>query len=280
MTDMAVLRQSTTNSEAIRKIILVVLGTGIAVICAVTLLTPNDMVFNTPVSVTITAGIAASAALTVALKHKLSGLYGKTYLALAAGLICWFAGEMIWTYDNVIVGSAPSTISIAEAPWLALYGFFGYYVFKTYRFFGYAVNRLHLIVVLSGVSVLMASTTYSVLNSLAGGMQSEPLLMVRLVYPIGDAVLIVPSVLLLLTLRHGLLTYAPWLFVSIALILTAGADILFSHMSLLENFYLSWIIFPLYNAGNLAFTAALIWYNKFGSYDHSRALQLFQQDNK
>lgn len=280
MNNMAVLRQAAPNTDAIRKIILVILATGIGVIFAATVSNPNDKVFDTPVSVTVTAGIAASAAIIVALKHKLSGLYGKTYVALAAGLICWFAGEMIWTFDNVIAGSAPSTVSMAEAPWLALYAFFGYYVFKTYRFFGYAVSKRHLILVLLGVSGLIASTTYSVLNSLEGSMQSEPLLMVRLVYPIGDAVLIVPSVLLLLTLRHGLLTYTPWLFMSVALILIAGADILFSHVSLLEIFDLSWIIFPLYNAGNLAFTAALIWYNKFGIYDHSKAMQLFQQHNK
>ncbi len=277
---MAVLRQDATDSDAIRRIILAILVSSVAAIFAATVADPNDNVFNTPVSVTITAGIAASVGLLVALRHRISGLYGKTYVALAAGLICWFAGEMIWTYDNVIVGSAPSTVSIAEAPWLALYAFFGYYVFKTYGFFGYAVNRRHLILVLAGVSILIASTTYSVLNSLGGTMQGEPLLMVRLVYPIGDAVLIVPSVLLLLTLRHGLLTYTPWLFVSVALILIAGADILFSHVSLLEIFDLSWIIFPLYNAGNLAFTAALIWYNKFGIYDHGKAMQLFQQRNK
>ena len=280
MTEMAVLRQTATNSDAIRKIILVTLSTSIAVIFAATVFSPNDKVFNTPVSVTATAGISASAALMVAIKHKLSGLYGKTYLALAAGLICWFAGEMIWTFDNVIAGSPPSTVSIAEVPWLALYAFFGYYVFRTYRFFGYAVSKRHLIVVLSGVSILIASTTYSVLNSLEGSMQTEPLLMVRLVYPIGDAVLTVPSVLLLLTLRHGLLTYTPWLFVSAALILVAGAGILFSHVSLLEIFDISWIIFPLYNAGNLAFTAALTWYNKFGIYDRSKALQLFQHSFK
>ena len=273
---MAVLRQTATNSDTIRKTILVILAASVAIIFAATIFSPNDKVLNTPISVTITAGISASVGLIVAIKHKISGLYGKAYVALAAGLICWFAGEMIWTYDNVIAGSPPSTISIAEVPWLAIYAFFGYYVFKTYRFFGYAVSKHHLILVLSGVSILIAGTIYSVLNSLEGIMQSEPVLMVRLVYPMGYAVLIVPSVLLLLTLRHGLLTYTPWLFVSVALILIAGADILFSHVSLLETFDLSWIIFPLYNSGNLAFTAALIWYNKFGIYDRSKALQLFQ----
>ncbi|HEX2013962.1 MAG TPA: hypothetical protein VLA68_01920, partial [Nitrososphaera sp.] len=98
--------------------------------------------------------------------------------------------------------------------------------------------------------------------------------------PIGDAVLIVPSVLLLLTLRHGLITYTPWLFISVGLILIAAGDITFSNMSLLPTVDLSVVTFPLYNAGNLAFAAALIWYNRFGIYDRNKALNIFQEGNR
>lgn len=263
-----------------RKLIATVLASAVAAISILTFFNPEDVILKSPVSVTFTAGIAAAASIIVAAKHKINGLYGKTYLALAIGLACWFAGEMIWTYDNVIVGSPPSTISLAEVPWLMLYGFFGYYVFKTYRFFGYAVNKYHVMIVLAGVSLLMAVTTSSILNSLGASIGPEPLLLIRLLYPIGDAVLIVPSVLLLLTLRHGLITYTPWLFISVGLILIAAGDITFSNMSLLPTVDLSVVTFPLYNAGNLAFAAALIWYNRFGIYDQNKALNIFQEGNR
>ena len=241
---------------------------------------PTNNLLNSPASVTLSAGVATAAAAVVVFRQKTGGLYGRTYVALALGLACWFVGELIYTYDSVILGSPPATLSLAEVPWLSLYAFFGYYVFKTYQFFGYAVKRSHTITVLAGVSVLMAITTSSVLNSLGTAVQDEPLLIIRLLYPIGDAVLIAPSVLLLLTLRHGLLTYTPWLFISIGLILIAAADIAFSNESLIHIADLGVISFPLYNAGNLAFAGALIWYSRFGIYDKGKAMNAFQKGNR
>jgi hypothetical protein len=263
-----------------RRIIASVVATSFAAIAIMIAAYPSGNLLNSPASVTVTAGVATAAAVAVVLRQKTGGLYGKTYAALAIGLGCWFTGELLYTYESVILGSTPSALSVAEMPWLLLYAFFGYYVFKTYRFFGYAVKRSHVFTVLAGVSLLMALTTSSVLNSLGSAVDTEPLLLVRLLYPIGDAVLIAPSVLLLLTLRHGLLTYTPWLFVSIGLILVAAGDITFSNSSLLQIEDLGVITFPLYNAGNLAFAGALIWYSKFGIYDRSKALHAFQQGNR
>jgi hypothetical protein len=104
--------------------------------------------------------------------------------------------------------------------------------------------------------------------------------MVRLSYPIGDAVLIIPSVLLLITLRRGLLTYTPWLFSSAALVMIAAADILFSNVALFGSVDVYKFAYPLYNAGNLAFFGALLWYNKFGIYDQSKAIGTFQERNR
>jgi hypothetical protein len=275
-----VARPLTLTSDMMRRAIAAVIASAYGVITILILAYPVDNLLNSPMSVTVTAGIALAAATAVVLRQKASGLYGKTYVALTIGLACWFAGEFIYTYESVFAGSSFSTISIAEGPWLALYAFFGYYIFKTYRFFGYAVKRNHLLIVLAGVSLLMAVTTSSILNSLGSAVENDPLLLVRLLYPIGDAVLLAPSVLLLLTLRHGLLTYTPWLFISIGLVMIAAADIAFSNMSLLQITDLGVITFPLYNAGNLAFAGALLWYSRFGIYDQGKALNSFQEGNR
>ena len=58
--------------------------------------------------------------------------------------------------------------------------------------------------------------------------------------------------------------YTPWLLISVALILIAAGDVLFSNISLLAEFDLSTTAFPLYDAGNLCFVGALVWYNTFG----------------
>jgi hypothetical protein len=104
--------------------------------------------------------------------------------------------------------------------------------------------------------------------------------MIRLSYPIGDAVLIIPSILLLITLRHGLLTYTPWLFSSVALILITAADILFSNVAFFGVVDVYKVAFPLYNAGNLTFVGALFWHSKFGIYDHNNAIAAFKQRNR
>ena len=275
---METLRKAASDSGRTRSRIIATLAAAVAAIWILTILLPDNVILNTPASITITAGFALAAAIVVMTKQKTTGLYGKTYVALAVGLACWFAGEMIWTFDNVIAGKEPAQLSLADIPWLALYAFFGYYIIKTYRFFGHAINKYHVIAVVAIIGAVMANTTYAILSSLG---QVEALVVaVRLAYPIGDAVLIVPSLLLLITLRHGLLTYTPWLFVSAGLVLIAAADILFSNISLLGMFDLHQVAFPLYNAGNLAFAGALVWYYRFGIYDQNRAKDSFQEKNK
>ena len=259
---------------------------GIAVMTAFTamflaiLAQPEGNPLNSPLSVTVTAAIATAAAFSVVLSQKTSGLYGRTYLALAIGLGCWFAGELVYSYETTVLQVPLGTISMAEAPWIATFAFFGYYVFRTYRFFGFAAKGTHMLAVLAGVSLMMGLTTFTLMSSFGDGLLDNPLLLVRFIYPIGDAVLIAPSLLLLLTLRNGLLTYTPWLFISIGLIMIAGADIAFTNMTFLMFENLGAIFFPLYNAGNLAFAGALIWHRKFGIYDHNRALTAFQEGNR
>jgi hypothetical protein len=277
---MEVSRPTALGSDWMRRVIAFGVAMTYVTITISILVYPSYNLLNSPASITVTAGIATAAAGAVVFRQKTGGLYGKVYIALALGLACWFVGEIIYTYDSVILGSPPTALSLAEVPWLSLYAFFGYYVFKTYQFFGYAVKRSHTIAVLTGVSVLMAITTSAILNSLGTAVEEEPLLMVRILYPIGDAVLIAPSVLLLLTLRHGLLTYTPWLFVSIGLILIAAADIAFSNESLIQVADLGVVTIPLYNAGNLAFAGALLWYNRFGIYDKGKALNAFREGNR
>lgn len=277
---MEVSRPLASGSDSMRRVIAIVITTAFVAICLLILAYPDNNPLNSPLSVSATAGVATTAAVIVVSKQKTSGLYGRTYLALTIGLGCWLAGELVYAYDSMILGSQTSSLSPADIPWLLTYVFFGYYVFRTYRFFGFAVKWIHMLAILAGVSVLMALTASSILNSMGESIRNDPLLIIRLVYPIGDAVLIAPSVLLLVTLRNGLLTYTPWLFISIGLILIAGADIAFTNASLLMADDLGMIFFPLYNAGNLAFAGALVWYRKFGIYDQNRALAEFQLGNR
>jgi hypothetical protein len=276
---MEALRKTASASGAMRARIIVGVAGAVAAIWISTILLPDNIIFNTPLAETITSGIAMAAAIAVVVKQKTTGLYGSTYVALAIGLACWLAGEMIWMYDNVIMGIEPTELSLADIPWLALFAFFGYYTFRTYQFFSYAVKKHHVVAVVSAVAVVIAFTTYVILDSLEQ-IESPVVAAVRLLYPFGDAALIIPSVLLLITLRHGLLTYTPWLLGSVGLILIAAGDILFTNISALGALDLFPISLPLYSAGNLTLAGALVWYRKFGIYDQGKATDSFQQSNR
>ena len=110
---MEVSRPVTLTSDVMRRTIVAVIASAYGVITILILAYPVDNLLNSPMSVTVTAGIAVVAATSVVLRQKASGLYGKTYVALTIGLACWFAGEFIYTYESVVVGSSFSTISIA-----------------------------------------------------------------------------------------------------------------------------------------------------------------------
>lgn len=103
---------------------------------------------------------------------------------------------------------------------------------------------------------------------------------VRLSYPTGDTIRIVPYVILLMTLSHDLLTSILWLFSSVALSLIAAADILFSNFSLFGTVNVNNVVLPLSSTGNRTFVGALLWYNKFGTYDQSGTKDTFQERNR
>src|SRR5262249_8330766 len=146
-------------------------------------------------------------------RQRTGGLFGRTLLALAMGLICWSAGDVIWTYQTIFAQITPSDLSTADLPWLSLYIFFGYYVFNAYRYFGKAVPKQHVVIVAGIVAALSVNSVYSPFMSYeksSSNQHSSDALafiaaVVRSTYPIGDAVIVVPSILLLITLRRGLL---------------------------------------------------------------------------
>lgn len=233
--------------------------------------------------------MATAFAIIVVARQRGSGLFGKTHIALALGLACWLAGQTIWAYETFADSREPSESSIADIPWLAFYAFLGYYIFKMYKYFGKTVSKYNLILVSGLVVALTINTVYSTFIAYEKGLhqtvKNEDLpsfstAVVRSAYPVLDAIIVMPALLLLVTLRRGLLTYTPWLFSSLALVLTAGADMLFTNMALLDRADLSTFAYTLYNAGNLAFAGGLYWYNRFVIYNEKKLLEEFQRQNR
>ena len=276
------------EGDSVRRRIIVTLVVAIAAISALISLNPWGLI-QSFFSTSITAGIAVSFSIIVIARQRASGLFGRTHLALAIGLAFWFAGQVIWAAEMTTSGREPSDLSAADIPWLALYVPFGYYILMTYRHFGKTVTKYHLVIVAGIVAVLTFSAVYTAYffykhSMVQGGNSGEqPSMLVatiRSAYPLGDAVLVVPAILLLITLRKGMLTYTPWLFVASALILVSVADMLFTNMALLNRTDLSGYAYTLYNAGNLAFAGGLYWYNRFVIFNAKWVIEEFQRANR
>jgi diguanylate cyclase len=268
------------GSKAALKWIIVILVSAIFVDTIFTIFISSDKTATGDVSVTITAGMAMLAAMVIVYRQGLRGLYGKTYAALFIGTACWFVGEFLWTFYEVIAGIELPEASMADIFWLAGYFFFAYHLFKTYQFFSGAINRKHLFVVSLVTTLLIVNIMYPIIAPLQITSDEEMLTaFFRVAYPVGDAMLIVPAVLLLVTLREGNITFTPWLLISIALIITAAADILFSYLTL-AAVEIEWIDNLLYDAGNLTLAGALVWYNKFVIYDAKGTFKAFQERNR
>ena len=226
----------------------------------------------TDIEVTITAGIAAGFAIIVVARQGLDGLHGRTYAALAIGAIMWFVGEILWTYQEVIMQIDLPAYSMADVFWLLGYPFFGYHLLKTYKYFSKSVNKAGLAVISSGAGILISILIYQIFNvSDFGTIDGIMTSMFRASYPIGDLVLIIPSVLLLVTLRKAKLHFTPWFFISVALLITACADSLFSYLSLIGQIETEWVANLLYDLANLGLAGGLYWYNRFIVFDEKRA---------
>ena len=84
-----------------RNLILILIGSAIAINQPLVLTQGEERVFYNNVTVNVTAAIAVAFAAVTIYRQKLDGLYGRTYLSLAIGLGLWFAAEITWTFFEI-----------------------------------------------------------------------------------------------------------------------------------------------------------------------------------
>jgi hypothetical protein len=247
---------------------------------------------------------AAVVAVSVAIlyRQKFKGLYGRTYGVFAIGLLLWFSAEIVYTYDHywntnaLTAGSgsfAPVShslqTSIADAIWLAGYGFFAYFLFRTMIHFSKSIKP-KVLVLLSAITVftaLILSQSIGYYYGLHKSLDDEPAgiienisLLFKIEYPILDVLLIIPALVILSSLKHGKLTATPWILLSSAVLILAVGDIGNIYSSILhvaENHWI-WKMFAI--AGYLCIATSLFWYNRFFIFDPKKAAKSWQQSNR
>ncbi len=255
-------QQAYLNIKRARRNLVLGLIAAIAVIDGTVLLTAGSDIeaLVSDISRIATIGAAAALSLVVVSRQKVDGLFGRAYAALAAGLILWIIAESVWGYYELVLGMGAHTTSIADVFWIFGYGPFAYHLFSTARFFGKGLKKSTIVIVGAAAALFLAFYVETLVSvSELEGPDALVTMAVSIVYPVLDALLIVPAVLIVLNAGKGQLTSIPWIFIGWILLVIADSLLgVAASAGMSEVFHITMT----YNAAYLCFAAGLVWYNK------------------
>ena len=212
----------------------------------------------------ITGAIASTLAIIAVWRHGIHGLHGKSYLFLMLGLLCWFSAELTLMYYYFVLGIDEYTlVSLPDGFWFA----------------GYVFLALHLITVLrslrstikSGIVILASIVTLLfVIYNVSSLISSESLVgldftafVVTIAYPVLDLILIIPSAIILISLRKDYQHSIPWFLSSLSLLVNAIADDGYVNDFVSGNSHNLWTWDLFYVTDFIIMAGALFWYNRF-----------------
>src|SRR5918992_5666914 len=151
----------------------------------------------------ITGAIASSLAIIAVWRHGIHRLHGKSYFFLMLGLISWFSAEFtLMYYYYVLHIEEQRLVSLADGFWFAGYVFLALHLFTVLRSLRSTI-KLGIVVLASIATVLFV--IFNVLNLLSSEFLIDvdlTALIVTVTYPILDLALIIPSVIILISLRR------------------------------------------------------------------------------
>lgn len=218
----------------------------------------------------ITAAIACGLGIIAVYRHGLHGTHGKSYLFLTLGLLSWFSADAAELYYHVVEGQEEQKlVSISDWLWFAGYGFLSAHLFTIISSLRSSI-RLKVIFLVAIISVLFVSYNIHLLLSssegyaLIGGKDVDFLaLVVTVAYPMLDLILIVPSGIILISLRKDYQHSIPWFLASLSLLINAVADDGYVHDFVNGNLQNIWVWNLFYVTDFIIMAGALFWYNRF-----------------
>ena len=218
----------------------------------------------------IAAAIASSLGIIATYRHGLRGTHGKSYLFLTLGLISWFSADAAELYYHDIEGHKEQKfVSISDWLWFAGYGFLSAHLFTIIKSLRSSI-RPKVIFLVAITSVLFVGYNIHILLSsaemygLVGGKDVDFLvLVVTVTYPMLDLILIVPSGIILISLKKDYQHSVPWFLASLSLLINAVADDGYVHDFVNGNTQNLWVWNLFYVTDFIIMAGALFWYNRF-----------------
>jgi hypothetical protein len=302
----------TKNEVVLVALIVSVVFTNILIIFS-----PDDAsrFYNAGLTSTVTIGVALAICLIQVYRYKRRGRSAlvqvntkqspyyynnnKMHFSICLFLGLWFVAQFVWTFPY----QQTAGVWIADIIWFVGYASFGYFLYSLYyHFFRTEHEPLVLVlvaIIIATVLVLVLDIIVSILRLLSTQPVDFSILLPTLVYPILDAALIFPAVLIFWGARKKIVTQEQqvrntdetiqseedrpsspshnitktssiWIFLlSIAMILSAIGDTGFAFSTAYGPDSVQrdvWIWNVIYNADHLCLAAALIGYASFFSF--------------
>lgn len=212
----------------------------------------------------ITAATASILVIVAICRYGIHGLHGKSYLFLALGIITWFLADFTLLYNYYALGiKEQRLVTITDALWFAGYGFLGIHLFIILHSLHIKIKS-KLVIVVSIITVIFISYNLVKLISYDSNIEDDFIaILVTLLYPILDFILIIPSSIILITLRKEYEHNILWFLSSLSLLVNAIADDGYVNDFVTGNSENLWIWDLFYITDFIIMSGALFWYNKF-----------------
>ena len=222
----------------------------------------------------ITAATASILVIIAIYRYGIHGLHGKSYLFLALGIISWFSADFTLLYNYYALGiEEQRLVTITDVLWFTGYGFLSLHLFIVIRSLHIKIKSTTVIGV-SSITVLFIS--YNLVNLFSYDWNIEDdfiAIIVTILYPILDFMLIIPSSLILVTLRKDYEHNIPWFLSSLSLLVNAIADDGYVNDFVTGNSENLWFWELFYITDFIIMSGALFWYNKF-HISHSKKIKI------
>jgi hypothetical protein len=225
----------------------------------------------------ISAAVASSLGIIAVYRYGIRDLHGKSIMCVTIGLIFWFAADLSLLYSHYTHGKEEMLVSSTDGLWFMGYIFLALHLSiilrslrnERYTYDPSSRTQTKIVIIL----IVIIATAFVIFNMLVISLSESftnpeervdfQALIVTIAYPVLDLILIVPSILILITLRNDIRHYVPWLLSSLSLLLSAIADDGYVIDYVNGNFrhLVFWDLF--YVTDFIIMAGALFWYNRY-----------------